>query len=77
MINSSDDASIVSAIINLGKTLKLRVIAEGVETAEQLALLQAQQCDEVQGYYLGRPVNAEALRALLKTGISSTLLSRY
>lgn len=77
MINSPDDASIVSAIISLGKTLKLRVIAEGVETAEQLALLQDQQCDEVQGYYLGRPMNAEAIDTLLQTGISSTLLSRY
>jgi len=77
MINSPDDASIVSAIISLGKTLKLRVIAEGVETAEQLALLQAQQCDEVQGYYLGRPMSAEALLVLLQTGVSSTLLSSY
>jgi EAL domain-containing protein (putative c-di-GMP-specific phosphodiesterase class I) len=70
MINNPDDASIVSAIVSLGKTLKLQVIAEGVETAEQLEFLQAQQCDEVQGYYLGRPMTAEALANILQTGRS-------
>lgn len=69
MIDSPDDASIVSAIISLGKSLKLHVVAEGVETAEQLAFLKAQQCDEVQGYYLGQPMPPDALASLLKTGI--------
>jgi EAL domain-containing protein (putative c-di-GMP-specific phosphodiesterase class I) len=70
MINNSDDASIVSAVISLGKTLKLHVIAEGVETPEQLAFLKAQRCDEAQGFFLGRPMAADALASLLKAGLS-------
>lgn len=70
MIGNPNDASIVSAVINLGKTLNLRVIAEGVETPEQQAFLVARQCDEAQGYYLGRPMVAESFAALLQNGIS-------
>jgi EAL domain-containing protein (putative c-di-GMP-specific phosphodiesterase class I) len=73
MINNPDDASIVSAIISLGKTLKLRVIAEGVETPEQLKFLQTQDCDEVQGYYLGRPMLPEELANLLQNSTSLIL----
>lgn len=72
MIGNPNDASIVSAVINLGKTLKLRVIAEGVETPEQQAFLIEQHCDEAQGYYLGRPMVAESFAALLQTGILTT-----
>jgi len=68
--NSQDDATIVSAVISMSKSLKLSVIAEGVETPEQYAFLLAQNCDEGQGYYFGRPMVAEALAALLQNGIS-------
>ncbi len=61
------DASLVSAVISMGKSLKHRVIAEGVETSEQHAMLLARQCDEGQGYYFGRPVAAEAFASLLRT----------
>ncbi len=55
------------------KSLKQRVIAEGVETEEQAALLLAQHCDEGQGYFFGRPVRAGALAVLLQTGVSPAL----
>lgn len=60
------DAAIVRAIIRLAHGLKLQVVAEGVETAEQLAFLKDEGCELAQGFYLGRPVAADAcLRALL------------
>jgi diguanylate cyclase (GGDEF)-like protein/PAS domain S-box-containing protein len=70
---SPDDASIVSAAINMGWSLKRRVIAEGVETPQQLAFLQAQHCAEGQGYLFGRPMIASAFAKLLQTGLPDTL----
>ncbi|WP_413436482.1 putative bifunctional diguanylate cyclase/phosphodiesterase [Sulfuriferula sp. GW1] len=67
-----DDATIVSAVIGMGKSLRLRVIAEGVETPEQYAFLLTQQCDVGQGYYFSHPMTAEAIATLLHTGISIT-----
>ena len=69
-----DDATIVSAVIGMGKSLKQQVIAEGVETREQLAFLQSQGCDEGQGYYFSQPVVTEEFARLLGNGISETLL---
>jgi diguanylate cyclase (GGDEF)-like protein/PAS domain S-box-containing protein len=60
-----DDAAIVSAVISLGRSLRQRVIAEGVETREQLAFLKKRLCDEGQGYYIGRPMVADEFAALL------------
>jgi diguanylate cyclase (GGDEF)-like protein/PAS domain S-box-containing protein len=70
-----DDTTIVTAIISMGRSLNLRVIAEGVETLEQLAFLKAHQCDEAQGYYFSRPVDAKQFAKLLQTGISATVLN--
>jgi diguanylate cyclase (GGDEF)-like protein/PAS domain S-box-containing protein len=70
---NADDAIIVSAVISLGKSLKHRIIAEGVETAEQLVFLQAHSCDEGQGYYFSRPVTAQQFAKLLETGILATV----
>lgn len=68
-VNSNPDyATIVTAVITMGQSLRQRVVAEGVETPEQLAFLLAQNCDEGQGYYFGRPVAAATLTALLETG---------
>jgi diguanylate cyclase (GGDEF)-like protein/PAS domain S-box-containing protein len=64
----ADDASIVSAVIGMGKNLKQRVIAEGVETQAQLALLQARHCDEGQGFHFSHPVSADDFARLLDTG---------
>jgi diguanylate cyclase (GGDEF)-like protein/PAS domain S-box-containing protein len=60
-----NDASIVRAVIGLGRSLNIRVVAEGVETAAQLARLKEQQCPEGQGYYFSRPVIADELPQLL------------
>jgi diguanylate cyclase (GGDEF)-like protein/PAS domain S-box-containing protein len=60
-----DDAAIASAIIALAHSMKLTVIAEGVETEQQLAFLRREQCDQVQGYYFSRPLPAAGLAHLL------------
>ena len=70
-----DDAPIISAVINMGRSLMQRVIAEGVETREQLAFLQSRGCDEGQGYYFSRPVVAEQFTKLLENSMSSILLN--
>ncbi len=67
-----NEDAIISAVISMGKKLKQRVIAEGVETREQCNFLQAQGCDEGQGYYFSRPVAAEQCAKLLRTGIAKT-----
>jgi len=56
MSSGPDGAGLVSTIINLAHSLKLKVVAEGVETAEQLRLLRLLDCDEVQGFLIGKPV---------------------
>ncbi len=63
--NDSDKA-VAGAVISLGQKLNLRVIAEGVETAEQVEFLRANNCDEIQGYYFSKPVGSDAIEALLK-----------
>ncbi len=60
-----DETTIVRAIISMGRSLNLRIIAEGVETASDLAFLKAQGCDEGQGYYFSRPLPAEQFAKLL------------
>jgi len=63
-----NETPIVAAIINMGRSLNLRVIAEGVETLEELEFLENHQCDEVQGYLFSRPVSPEQFAKLLETG---------
>jgi diguanylate cyclase (GGDEF)-like protein/PAS domain S-box-containing protein len=66
----TDDATIVSAVISMARSLRHCVIAEGVETEEQITFLQAHSCDEAQGYYFSKPVVAHQFAKLLETGIA-------
>jgi EAL domain-containing protein (putative c-di-GMP-specific phosphodiesterase class I) len=63
--DDDDDRAVASAVISLGQKLNLRVIAEGVETDEQVAFLRENHCDELQGYHFSRPVAAVAIPTLL------------
>lgn len=67
---NSDDASIVCAVISMARHLHMRVVAEGVETREQLAFLQNRDCPFGQGYYFAHPMTARDCTALLRRGIT-------
>ncbi len=73
-IPGQDDTGIVAAIVSMGKNLDQCVIAEGVETREQLAFLQKQGCTHGQGYYFCPPVTDAELVKLLNNGLPSTRL---
>lgn len=64
--SDTSDAAIVSAVIALSQRLRMKVVAEGVETEEQLQFLSDQGCDQIQGFLLSRPLSSEALSLLLQ-----------
>ena len=66
--HDDEDAGIAKAVIALANSLKLRLIAEGVETEEQKEFLIQNGCDNIQGYFYSKPVPAEEFENLLKTG---------
>jgi EAL domain-containing protein (putative c-di-GMP-specific phosphodiesterase class I) len=66
---AGEDTAIVAAVISMARSLKLRVVAEGVETREELEFLRAHQCDEAQGYHFSPPVPPEQFAVLLRTGL--------
>ncbi len=74
LVTDSFDAAIVKALIALGHGLKLNVIAEGVETQEQLAFLRSVKCDGMQGYLLSRPLSAENATNLFINRMKLSLL---
>ncbi|PZP57431.1 MAG: hypothetical protein DI596_09255, partial [Azospira oryzae] len=63
-----DDVTIVTTILSMAHAMKLKVVAEGVETGVQLAFLRQHRCDEMQGYFFSKPLPAEAAQALLREG---------
>ena len=66
IMTEPDDATIVRTVIGMAHSLGLEVVAEGVENADQLAFLEAERCDRVQGYYFARPASAAALAPFLE-----------
>jgi EAL domain-containing protein (putative c-di-GMP-specific phosphodiesterase class I) len=74
IIVDSDRAIIVDAVVSLGRSLKKKVIAEGVETPEQLRFIRGLGCDEGQGYYFSPPVIAQQFAKLIETGLLLPLL---
>jgi EAL domain-containing protein (putative c-di-GMP-specific phosphodiesterase class I) len=75
LCTDADDAKIVSAVINLGRSFHLQVIAEGVETRAQFIALQGQNCAEGQGYYFQRPLAASEFAKLLGVDLSTTVVA--
>ena len=73
IISDKHNAAITRAIIDIAHSLDLTVIAEGVETEEQLAFLRSYQCDQIQGYLFSRPMPAEAFTKLLQQGWQLTI----
>ncbi len=65
LARAPDDAAIVRALVTLGHSLSLEVVAEGVETAEQLDILRTERCDLAQGYHLGRPMSTDRFLSLV------------
>jgi EAL domain-containing protein (putative c-di-GMP-specific phosphodiesterase class I) len=66
-----DDSAVACAVISLGRTLNLEVIAEGVETAEQVAFLHENDCHEIQGYHFSKPIPAEEFETFYRTWLGS------
>jgi EAL domain-containing protein (putative c-di-GMP-specific phosphodiesterase class I) len=72
--SSPPKSAIITTIISMGQSLNLRVIAEGVETHEEMAYLLTHKCDEAQGYYFSKPVPHQQFATLLETGIPESVL---
>ena len=68
-----EDAAITRAIIAMAHSLELKVVAEGVETQAQMDFLKSQNCDEIQGFLISRPVEASAFAELLRAQIDHPL----
>lgn len=67
LTDDKDAAAIVKAIVALGRSLDMQTTAEGVETSAQLTYLREEACDEIQGYYFGRPVPADQFGSLVRS----------
>jgi EAL domain-containing protein (putative c-di-GMP-specific phosphodiesterase class I) len=76
IITNPADAAITTAIIEMAHSLDVRVVAEGVETIEQLDFLRERGCDEIQGYYFAPPLPASEISKLLLNGNTSFKLAQ-
>jgi EAL domain-containing protein (putative c-di-GMP-specific phosphodiesterase class I) len=77
VLSDEADAAIVRTIIDMAHTLGSIVVAEGVETAEQAALLRSLGCEQAQGYYFARPMPEAELKALLAAAIKASPLNSH
>jgi diguanylate cyclase (GGDEF)-like protein/PAS domain S-box-containing protein len=73
---SPDDAAIAAAIISMAKSLRLRVIAEGVENEAQVSFLRAHHCDEIQGYYFSKPLTVDEVADILRVDLQNASQSQ-
>jgi EAL domain-containing protein (putative c-di-GMP-specific phosphodiesterase class I)/CheY-like chemotaxis protein len=73
---NTDDAAITAAIISMGKSLRLKVIAEGVENEAQMSFLRTHQCDEIQGYYFSKPLAVDKVAGKLRGDSSESRAER-
>ena len=71
MNQGPEQMAIVSTVVSLGKALNLKVVAEGVETAEQKNLLSLLKCDEIQGYLFSPPLPVDKIKAMLQQSLSA------
>jgi EAL domain-containing protein (putative c-di-GMP-specific phosphodiesterase class I) len=71
-----EDAGVVSAVIHMGRSLRMRVVAEGVESHEQMEFLKQNGCTEAQGNYFGRALKAEGIARVLRRSLKNTPLDR-
>jgi diguanylate cyclase (GGDEF)-like protein/PAS domain S-box-containing protein len=67
MVNAQRDNTVIaSTVLSLGKSLNMKVVAEGVENSDQVAFLKDSECDEMQGYFISRPVSVEEITKLIR-----------
>jgi EAL domain-containing protein (putative c-di-GMP-specific phosphodiesterase class I) len=71
------DAAIIAAVISMGNSLNLKVLAEGVETEEQMSFLRNHHCDEIQGFYFSQPLEADAFAEKVRTSWRQPDLPRF
>jgi EAL domain-containing protein (putative c-di-GMP-specific phosphodiesterase class I) len=70
LVGTPDGASMVKAIVDMGRNLGMRTVAEGVETSDEATILDSMGCERAQGYYFSRPLTPENLAALLEAAAS-------